>query len=262
MRQWYLAALALAVAGCGTYREEVRGSSEDRLNFENRRDLWRTQPEHIYPPYIVPYAPVREDLYTSRVGGSVELDEDFFFDEEVQEQDLDKMLNEWPAASRDVGRAMIAKYGPPDGCTSDFLYWKDQAPWKWIKVLRKGIAHDWPMKHEDILEQGIAYKASADKFDDLALFDGSVIAERTKGTLAARCDKEEMNFLAINLANDVATDRRSVAEARQYYEESVAKFKRGEKVEYTQKLQFTLPMGDTGDADEPADLQKYEKQEE
>lgn len=38
--------------------------------------------------------------------------------------------------------------------------------------------------------------------------------ERTRGELAARCDKEEMNYLALNLANDIATGKVDVDEAR------------------------------------------------
>ena len=40
---------------------------------------------------------------------------------------------------------------------------------------------------------------------DLARFDGSVIVERTRGEIGARCDKEEMNYLALNLAHDIVT---------------------------------------------------------
>ncbi|MGH8284417.1 MAG: hypothetical protein ACRETT_01460 [Steroidobacteraceae bacterium] len=40
------------------------------------------------------------------------------------------------------------------------------------------------MPHKDVLEQVIDYKVPPDKFDDLARYDGSVIAERTKGTFA------------------------------------------------------------------------------
>lgn len=50
------------------------------------------------------------------------------------------------------------------------------------------------MPHKDMLLQVIAYEVPADKFDDLAAFDGSVIAERTRGEIAARCDKEAANI--------------------------------------------------------------------
>jgi hypothetical protein len=49
-----------------------------------------------------------------------------------------------------------------------------------------------------------------DKFDELAEYDGSVIVERTKGEIAARCDLEGANFLALNLAHEIVTGKRSV----------------------------------------------------
>jgi len=50
------------------------------------------------------------------------------------------------------------------------------------------IPHDFPKPHMDMLLQSIDYPVPPDKFDELAAYDGSVIAERTKGELAARCD--------------------------------------------------------------------------
>lgn len=37
-----------------------------------------------------------------------------------------------------------------------------------------------------------------DQFDDLAKYDGSVIVERTRGEFSARCDHQEMKFIAID----------------------------------------------------------------
>lgn len=69
MRFGYVGLIAAVLAGCGTYRER-----EEARSFEDRRDPWRTQPEHIYPPYIVPYSPMYHDqLYTKRTAGSLEM---------------------------------------------------------------------------------------------------------------------------------------------------------------------------------------------
>lgn len=87
-------------------------------------------------------------------------------------------------------------------------------PWKRTILYKEEIPHDFPKPHTDLLQQFIDYKTPVDKFDELATYDGSVIVERTKGEISARCDKEEMNFLALNLANDVATGNKTVEEAR------------------------------------------------
>jgi hypothetical protein len=39
------------------------------------------------------------------------------------------------------------------------------------------------------------------------MFDGSVTFDRTQGTIGARCDLEANNFLALNLANDIVTNK-------------------------------------------------------
>ncbi|MBA3777469.1 MAG: hypothetical protein H0X11_13715 [Betaproteobacteria bacterium] len=121
-------------------------------------------------------------------------------------------------------------------------------------INREPVPHLFPVKHEDVLEQSIDYKMPPDKFDDLAACDGSVTVRRTKGELSAMCDKEEMNFLALNLANDIVTGKILVEEARQTYGKITMAFKKGEKHPYTQKLQFQLVKGQTTDPDR--ELQK------
>ena len=90
------------------------------------------------------------------------------------------------------------------------------------------------------------------KFDELARYGGSVIVERTKGEISARCDREEMNYLALNLAHDIITDRLSVEEARKMYAETAAAALQGKMHPYVQGLQFDIPKDETGDPDTPA----------
>ena len=57
--------------------------------------------------------------------------------------------------------------------------------------------------------------------------------ERTR-EISARCDKEEMNFLALNLANDVATGNKTIEKARIYYAEAaMALYERAKVYLYT-----------------------------
>ena len=95
------------------------------------------------------------------------------------------------------------------------------------------------MPHKDVWEQVVDYRVPPDMFDELALYDGSVIVERTKGELSARCDKEEANFLAINLADDIVRGRRTVNDARQFYAQHIQAVMRGEKGHYVTGLRFS-----------------------
>ncbi len=159
------------------------------------------------------------------------------------------IIADWPATPKDVAQKTIAKYGPPAEATSRILRWRNNGPWERTILYREEVPHNFPMPHTDLLEQVIKYRVPPDKFDELAAYDGSVMVERTKGELAARCDKEEMNFLALNLANDIVTEKRSVEEARQFYAQTAMAFKQGQKDPYTQRLQFQVPQSGTADPD-------------
>jgi hypothetical protein len=66
--------------------------------------------------------------------------------------------------------------------------------------------------------------------------------EKMEGTIAARCDKEENNLLALNLAYDVITGKKSVEEARKAYGEMIKMAMSGNKPEYMKKLIFSSNM--------------------
>jgi len=170
-----------------------------------------------------------------------------------ESESVEKMIASWPEASRMAAADMIQKYGQPQEVTASMLMWKDNGPWKWTKVSRETIQHDFPMPHPDLLEQAIAYRAPVEKYDDLARYDGSVIVERTKGEMSARCDKEGANFLAINLGNDVATGKKTAEEARTYYAAAIKRFMSTKEMDpYMQKLQFQPSGQGTGDPDSAA----------
>lgn len=163
----------------------------------------------------------------------------------------DTIIAAWPATPQEVARKTMTKYGPPNEATPTMLVWHNNGPWKRTIVYRDEIPHHFPKPHTDLLEQFIDYQVPLGKYDDLARFDGSVIVERTKGEISARCDKEEMNLLAVNLANDVATGRRSVDEARRFYADTVMQTMKGEIPPYVQGLQFTRADSRTADPDKP-----------
>jgi hypothetical protein len=167
----------------------------------------------------------------------------------AQQQSLPD-LSGWHEAAQKAAKAMNEKYGAPDGVTDTMLVWNDTGPWKQTIVYKEAVQHDFPMPHPDVLEQTINYDVPVDMFDDLAAYDGSVIAERTKGILSARCDKEAANFLAINLANDIVTGQRTVEEAREYYAETIKAVMNGEKPEYTQGFVFDVPQENVNNPDE------------
>jgi hypothetical protein len=125
------------------------------------------------------------------------------------------------------------------------------APYFCIVSFAEPWEHAFPAPHKDVLMNCVSYRISPEIIGDLARFDGSIIAFRTPGELAARCDKEGLNFLALNLAHEIATGKRSVEEARQFLGQEAMNFKQGKTSTYTQGLMFE-PEANTGDPDQPA----------
>ena len=157
----------------------------------------------------------------------------------------------WPEKPKSLAQEIVKKYGPPDEFTASKVMWKKRGQWKRISVSREEVQHDWPAPHTDIVEQFIDMRVPPDKFDDLAKFDGSVIAERTKGEVSARCGGEAANFLALNLANDIATGKRTFGDARNYYAKAMKQKEQGTTDPYLEKLVFEVQTSGTADPDKP-----------
>ncbi len=172
-------------------------------------------------------------------------------------------VEDWPETAKKAANAMMEKYGEPHEHTESMLIWNNTGPFIKTIVYKEEIQHDFPMPHKDVLEQVINHDAPVEKYSDLARYDGSVIVERTKGTIAARCDKEAANYLALNLAHDIIEDKKTVEEARQFYADTMMKMMQGEEDEYLQKLTFELPQNDVTNPDETImDMSKVKQMKE
>lgn len=163
----------------------------------------------------------------------------------------EQAVEKWKDEPKKVAKTIIEKYGQPDEVTSERLIWHNNGPWLKTELVNEEIPHKFPVPHHDMLKQTVAMLVPAEKFSDLAAYDGSVIVERTKGTLSARCDKESMNFLAVNLAKDVVEGKKSVEEARDAYASIAMKAMKGESDPYIEGLQFDVAKAPVGDPDQP-----------
>lgn len=158
-------------------------------------------------------------------------------------------IDGWPKASREAIDFMTDKYGPPAAVTADAAIWGGTGPWKRTIVFKNEVPHSFPKQHTDVMQQWIDYRAPLDMYDELAMYDGSVVLERTSGEMSARCDKEAANFLALNLADEVARGERTVDDARTKYGEQVKAMMAGKPAPYTEGLMFTV-SGGTEDPDQ------------
>ena len=224
----YLGALAvLLVLGCERRSEHERERSE---SFPQRSEPGtERRGESTVEPRVMPARPRGESPLST----------------------WETMTASWPEKPKSAAQELVKKYGPPDEFTASKLMWKKRGQWKRISVSREEVQHDWPAPHVDIVEQFIDMRVPPDKFDDLVRFDGSVIAERTKGEVSARCGGEAANFLALNLANDIASGKRTFTDARHYYAKAMKQKEQGTNDPYLEKLVFEVQTSGTADPDKP-----------
>lgn len=165
------------------------------------------------------------------------------------QQEVEQILAGWTGKPLEGARLMIRKYGIPDGASIEMLVWYNNGPWKRTIIYRQPVPHNFPMPHQDYLEQTIDYAVPPDRFDDIAKFDGSVIMDRTKGEVSARCHEEAMNLLTLNLVHDIVTGKRNVKEARKFYAETAVMHSiHYQPSPYTTRLLFPIPQN-TADPD-------------
>lgn len=162
--------------------------------------------------------------------------------------DMQSMMASWPQASKDAAKFMMDKYGAPAAMTAEMVAWGKTGPWKRTVVYSKEYPHEFPGHHTDVMQQWVDYRAEPRLYSMLAAYDGSVVLERTSGEISARCDKEAANFLALNLADEIAHGKRSVESARRMYGEQIMALKAGQSAPYTERLMFGM-MANTNDPD-------------
>ncbi len=173
---------------------------------------------------------------------------------------LQQVTASWNQAAQEAAKKMFDKYGAPQEVTANRIVWHDNRPWKSTAVVNQDVPHNFPAAHNDVLVQTLALDVPVEKFMELAQFDGSVIANRTSGELTAQCDREEHNFIALNLANDVIAGKLTVQQARQRQNELAQSVKNGQQPSYATDIRFSLPVSTrTGFADRPANTRDWQQ---
>jgi hypothetical protein len=177
-------------------------------------------------------------------------------------ESVSQIIESWPKTAKHTASKMIEKYGAPNEATPTQLTWFNNGPWKRTVVQKEEIDHKFPMPHKDVMEQVVDYKVPPEKVSELTAYDGSVYVDRTRGEISARCDMEEANLLAVNLAHDIITGKRTVEDARAFYPQAVMAHLTKQPTAYTQKLQFSA-KGNSADPDKTTvDSEMIKKAEE
>lgn len=163
--------------------------------------------------------------------------------------EVKRFIDDWPAICKDAAEKTISTYGPPNEAAPSRLTWYNNGVWKRTIVTRDEIVHNFPQPHTDMVENFINYQVPVEKLSEIAKFDGSVIVERTKGEVSARCDMEAANILALNMMNEIVVGNLTAEQAKEKYSEQTAAYVMNRPAPFAEKLMFELSKEKTVDYD-------------
>jgi hypothetical protein len=155
-------------------------------------------------------------------------------------QTPESVIQNWPGRSRSTARALIAKYGEPSRFSDNDLVWFKNGPWRKTVVYRNsplGFMHG-----KDIVEQSIGYAVPEGKIAALKSFDSRIRYDKGNKELSSRAENESLNFLALNLADEIVNDKRNADEARDFYRKTTKLSESGKTSAYTDGFLFPLSV--------------------
>lgn len=146
-----------------------------------------------------------------------------------------RIISNWPQPSRLVARAMIEKHGQPHKRTDDALTWYGLYRGKRTVVHRSATP-------EGVVEQVVLYRVPEDKAAAVALFDERLKADKEAAELSARTESVRTSFLVLNLAHEIASGFREVADAQSFRDRQIRLANAGKSSRYRESLLFEAPL--------------------
>lgn len=147
------------------------------------------------------------------------------------------VIESWYNYSKVAAVKLLDEYGAPDAVESGRLVWNDKGPWKRIAVWDVVPYYD-SNAGPNNLEEIIARPVTPAQRRALAAFDRNIRVSKNGDELSARYDSEELNFLALNLADEVLRQVKTPQEARLFYQETARLSASGKSSRYAQGLLF------------------------
>lgn len=143
---------------------------------------------------------------------------------------IEAHLRTWYDSPRREAERLIERYGPPDDIAPVLATWRGREPFKWIAV--HGDSPD------SYLEQAVGYQATPQAREALSRFGHGVRYSPEAEELSAKSNSEWLNFLALNLANEIATGRRTPDDAGKFFARTARLAQFGKAPAYIEKLMF------------------------
>jgi len=139
----------------------------------------------------------------------------------------------WPDIPRQQAFMLIDRYGPPQHISEASMEWEGRWPWK-----RVSVSAEHPLSP---LTETVSCRIPQNKLSDLARYPHGLMADARRGELSARSNREDLNFLSLNLAMDILTDQRTPEQASEYFNRAIGLHYAGKSVPYMDKLLFDVP---------------------
>jgi hypothetical protein len=115
----------------------------------------------------------------------------------------DGVVNRWAQPSAVVARRLLAEYGTPDDVTPDRISWDRRGPWKRTTVWNREPVYRAPADLA-VMQQTVDYRLDMETARRLLSFSDLLEIDLAHHELSSRAGLEEVNFLTINLADQVA----------------------------------------------------------
>lgn len=151
------------------------------------------------------------------------------------------VIANWSDISALAARRLMEQYGVPDEVRSGRLVWNERGPWKRTVVRDRRWPYA-PPEELGVVEQTIEYPLAAGQIADIRAFDDHVTFNPASREMSSSADREEVNYLRLNLADDVANGRVSVEEARRDYAKILALEGEGKSSPYLLSLHFAFKL--------------------
>lgn len=147
------------------------------------------------------------------------------------------VVHRWAEPSARVAHRLLDEYGLPDDVTPQRLVWNGRGSWKRTVVWNRAPVYR-SLDDLNVVQQTVDYPLSPDLAARLLAFRGSLVVDLQRGELSSRAQREEVNYLTLNLADDIARERKTVEEAQASYRKILALEVSGKSSPYMSGLLF------------------------
>lgn len=148
------------------------------------------------------------------------------------------VVDRWSAPSVDAARILMDRYGIPDDVVPNSLTWREKGPWRRVVVFNRPGVYRSP-RDFDLIVQTVGYPVTRAQAAELVAFSGALIVNVDAGELSSQASREEVNYLNLNLADEVARGRKSAGEAQLAYRRILDLAAAGKSSPYLSGLRFS-----------------------